>query len=390
MHKQTRTTLIISGAVALIGMSVALGTTGQKRVVAPPPPVVVVEPPVHEGKIQVALLLDTSSSMDGLIDQARSQLWKVVSRLDLARRAGKRPTLEIALYEYGNPGRANEEAGWIRQVLPMTSDLDRVSEALFALTTNGGDEYAGQVITKAVKDLEWSRDAADLKMIFIAGNESFEQGPIAPKDAMVAAREHGVNVTVIHCGGDDPTWRAGAMLAGTDYMQIDQDQVVVHVAAPQDAEIMRLGVLLNGTYIPYGAQGVIGAERQKEQDGNAEHAQAGSMVWRSVAKSSSSYGNAGWDLGDAITNGLTLDKLEETDMPDAMRTMTAEERTAYVKTKMDERANLQKQIQDLNKEREQFVAAELAKQTENGAASLDSALLGAVQTQAKSAGFRFE
>ena len=29
-----------------------------------------------KGKIQVALLLDTSNSMDGLIDQAKSQIWK--------------------------------------------------------------------------------------------------------------------------------------------------------------------------------------------------------------------------------------------------------------------------------------------------------------------------
>ncbi len=29
--------------------------------------------------IQVAILLDTSNSMDGLIDQARKQLWRVVN-----------------------------------------------------------------------------------------------------------------------------------------------------------------------------------------------------------------------------------------------------------------------------------------------------------------------
>ena len=33
------------------------------------------EPP----RVQLALLLDTSNSMDGLIDQAKSQLWKIVN-----------------------------------------------------------------------------------------------------------------------------------------------------------------------------------------------------------------------------------------------------------------------------------------------------------------------
>jgi hypothetical protein len=48
---------------------------------------------------QVALLLDTSNSMDGLIDQARSELWKVVNEFALAHRAGRPAGLEVALYE---------------------------------------------------------------------------------------------------------------------------------------------------------------------------------------------------------------------------------------------------------------------------------------------------
>ena len=54
-------------------------------------------------KIQVAILLDTSNSMDGLIDQAKSQLWKMVNELALAKdENGHIPNIEIALYDYGN------------------------------------------------------------------------------------------------------------------------------------------------------------------------------------------------------------------------------------------------------------------------------------------------
>ena len=51
-------------------------------------------------KIQVALLLDTSSSMDGLIDQAKSRLWNIVNTLTTLKYDGKTPDIEIALYEY--------------------------------------------------------------------------------------------------------------------------------------------------------------------------------------------------------------------------------------------------------------------------------------------------
>ena len=91
--------------------------------------------------IMVALLLDTSNSMDGLIDQAKSQLWKIVNEMAAAKsRDGKRPNIKIALYEYGNNGLSSSE-GHIRQVSPLTEDLDFISEKLFSLTTNGGEEY---------------------------------------------------------------------------------------------------------------------------------------------------------------------------------------------------------------------------------------------------------
>ena len=121
-------------------------------------------------KIQVALLLDTSNSMDGLIDQARAQLWDIVNELSLAKCYGKAPTLSIALYEYGNSNLSQYD-GYTRKILEFTQDLDDVSKALFSLTTNGGSEYCGTVVQTAVTNLEWENEDDTLKLIFIAGNE---------------------------------------------------------------------------------------------------------------------------------------------------------------------------------------------------------------------------
>lgn len=66
-------------------------------------------------KIQVALLLDTSSSMDGLIDQAKSRLWNIVNTLTTLKYSGQTPDIEIALYEYGNDG-LSKESNYIRQI----------------------------------------------------------------------------------------------------------------------------------------------------------------------------------------------------------------------------------------------------------------------------------
>ncbi|MFT6799109.1 MAG: hypothetical protein ACJAWA_001235, partial [Nonlabens sp.] len=62
--------------------------------------------------IQIALLLDTSNSMDGLIDQAKTQLWDVVNKMSGAHCNEQQALLEIALYEYGN-SRLNSEEGFV-------------------------------------------------------------------------------------------------------------------------------------------------------------------------------------------------------------------------------------------------------------------------------------
>src|SRR3954447_15815674 len=127
-----------------------------------------------EPLVQLAILLDTSNSMDGLIEQTKGQLWKIVNQFINARQAGKRPEVQVALYEYGK-STLSAHNGYIRQIQPLTTDLDKISEELFALKTNGGEEYCGWVIREAVNRLAWSKRSDDLKVIFIAGNEPFTQ-----------------------------------------------------------------------------------------------------------------------------------------------------------------------------------------------------------------------
>ena len=125
--------------------------------------------------IKVAILLDTSNSMDGLIDQAKAQLWEIVNELSYARCDNDRPNLQISIYEYGNDNISSYQ-GHIRQVLPFSDDLDEISKQLFSLTTRGGNEYCGQVIQTSLDQLKWGNNPDDLKLIFIAGNEPFTQG----------------------------------------------------------------------------------------------------------------------------------------------------------------------------------------------------------------------
>ena len=222
--------------------------------------------------VQIAILLDTSNSMDGLIAQAKTQLWNVVNEFVRAKKNGRPPAMQVALFEYGKSSLSPGE-GFVRLILPLTDDLDRVSEELFALKTNGGDEYCGWVIKDAVKRLDWSRSRDVYKAIFIAGNEPFTQGSVDFRTSCKSAIERGILVNTIFCGssgeGRQTGWNDGAILADGRYMSIDQNQKVVEIPTPQDAAIAKLGIELNKTYLPYGRMGQAGQARQSVQDANA-------------------------------------------------------------------------------------------------------------------------
>jgi hypothetical protein len=348
-------------------------------------PGLVVDQSPKETPVQIALLLDTSNSMDGLIEQAKTQLWKIVNEFKDAKQGDKIPVVHVALYEYGNN---NLSAGtnFVRQILPFTRDLDKVSDELFKLTTNGGSEYCGAVIREAIDNLAWDKSPSVYKAIFVAGNEPFTQGPVSADETCRSAISKGVVVNTIHCGsetdGANGGWRRGAHLAEGKFLTIDQDKAVVHVKAPQDEEITKLSIELNNTYIIYGEKGRAGKDNQVRQDGNAgAKAAAGAPVQRAVSKASSSYYNGSWDLVDACKKGdVKLEAVKEADLPEEMRNLKPEERAAYVEQKCAEREKLQTRIRELHDERQKHVATQ---QKESGEGKTLDAVIGkAVREQA--------
>ena len=376
--------------VASLSAGALAAVVTAKDAAAPPPSPAAAQPASAETPlIQMAILLDTSGSMEGLIDQARSRLWAVVNELATTKRDGQTPRFEVALYEYGKSSLPAQE-GYLRMILPLTDDLDAVSEKLFALDTNGGDEYCGWAIKSAAEGLRWSDDRDAYKVIFIAGNEPFSQGPVDFRTSCSAAIGRGIMVNTIHCGSEDEGvrsgWRDGAALADGTFLNIDQNTAVVAIAAPQDAEIARLSTTLNDTYLPFGARGFALAERQVAQDAAAASQPAalaaGAPVQRAVAKSSSFYRNASWDLVDAVEEGKKLEDLKDEELPVAMRGMTPEQRKAHVEAQAKKRAEIQQKIQSLNTDRETFVAARRAEQAaQAGTTSLDAAMITAVREQ---------
>ncbi|MCJ8153084.1 VWA domain-containing protein [Chryseobacterium sp. SSA4.19] len=347
---------------------------------------------LKENKIQVALLLDTSNSMDGLIDQAKSRLWNIVNTLTTLKYNGKAPQVEIALYEYGNDGLRDEN--YIRQVAPLTQNLDLISEKLFALRTNGGSEYCGAVIRDASTNLNWDGNEKSMKLIYIAGNEPFNQGRFNYKEVISNAKKKNIYTNTIFCGSRDEgiemLWQNGASLGDGKYFNIDSDRKVIYIETPYDVRISECNTKLNDTYIYYGTRGSEFKNKQVAQDKNAEIQSVSNAVERTVAKSKkNAYKNDHWDLVDRAekdANFLSTVKAEE--LPSELKGKSKEEIKKAIAQKSAERDKIQKEIEVLSKKRQSFIDAEMKKRGGSDSDDLGKAIEKSVLELAKKNGYR--
>ncbi|WP_027078247.1 vWA domain-containing protein [Maribacter antarcticus] len=342
--------------------------------------------------VKIALLLDTSNSMDGLINQAKSQLWDIVNEFTHAKcENDNRPELQIAIYQYGNDGLSSRE-GYIQQVLNFSSDLDEISEKLFSLRTNGGEEYCGEVIQTSLKQLDWGNNEDNLKMIFIAGNEPFTQGKLNYRDAVTNAKKKDIVVNTIFCGnyeqGINTDWKNGAVLTGGEYMAIDHNRTMAHIDTPFDDIIIKLNTKLNGTYLSYGALGRSKMEMQSLQDNNAMELEEAVAIKRAVSKSSSLYNNKKWDLVDAYEDkDFDVDEVKKDQLPEILQDKSKKEITSYIETKKTEREEIQKEIQSSNIKREAYI---LKNRKGDASGELENAMLSAIKKQAKAKNYSWE
>lgn len=340
-------------------------------------------------KIQAAILLDVSNSMDGLIEQAKAQLWTMVNVMGKAKCKGETPQIEIALYEYG---RDNNDVtkGYVKQITPFTSDLDNLSQKLFELNTHGGQEYCGYVIHTSLNELNWDTTSYSYKVIFISGNEDFLQGNISYTLACTEAKKKGVIVNTIYCGdrlqGIKEHWNLLGECGNGSFTNINSDAKPEDIPTPYDSTLITLNNKLNGTYIYYGASGRSKKELQGSMDVANLSVNSYAGVNRAVSKASpKTYKNSTWDLVDARDDDKKiLDKVDPKTLPDSLQKKNKAELEAIISQKSDERNSIQKEILDINKKRETYIANEKMKKlkTGNNSQTLESEVEKIIREQA--------
>ena len=275
------------------------------------------------------------------MNQAKGQLWRMVSQLSTVEKKGEKVTLQIALGSFGNSD--HEESGHFKLHTPLTTDLDLLSEQLFMLKIGGSEEYCGYALQATLDSLDWSESDKDLQIIFIAGNEQFSLGAVSYSKACKQASKRHIIINTIYCGeeqeGIDNLWADAAKRGKGKYLTISLDSMVKLTETLWDKKIIRYSDKLNSTYVPFGANGEKLMKRQVRQDENALLLGNAFLRDRVMFKISDHYYNASWDLVDAYAQDSTiLQKLKPYDLPEHLKNMSNAQRGKYLQQQQEKRA----------------------------------------------------
>ena len=186
-------------------------------------------------------------------------------------------------------------------------------------------------------------------------------------------------------------WNDGAKLAEGEFFNIDQDRAVVQIRCPQDEIIIKLNAELNKTYLWYGAADARNyyCQNQVAQDSNAESAGASTLAARASAKVERRLRQPRPRPRRRLRRRAgILRRVKSEELPDELKDLSDADRVKLVKENATKRAELQKKIAELSKERDAYVAQEERRLAEqSGDATLGDAVVLTIQKQLTKAGF---
>jgi Mg-chelatase subunit ChlD len=368
----------------------APNSTTNPAPLVPPPNAHALKPTKAANIVELVFVLDTTGSMGGLLEGAKTKIWGIVNGIMQSQGAQHNMQVRVALVGYRDRGDA-----YVTKVTPLTDNLDDVYAQLMSFRAQGGGDTPEDVRTAMLHGLEkveWSQPAANISQIlFLVGDAPPHDDYSEIQDTVTSskkARQRGIIINTIQCGTMQETvapWRNIAQYGGGEYFAIEQNGGVTAIATPYDTELSQLGEKIGHTYLAYGKSDSRRAKQKKQVEMESRvvsAAPAPAAADRAVNKALNSNAYDDADLVQQVAKGsASLAKIDEADLPDALASLKPEERQAKLDQTIAERKTLQARILELSKQRDEF----LAKQSRSAAAKtgFDASVTQALARQIK-------
>lgn len=381
-------TLIIAST---IGIAIFPSLNTAKTVVDTDPDTTV--PQNH--RIEVVFVLDTTSSMSGLIEAAKEKIWSIANTMASAQ---QKPQIKMGLVAFRDRG-----DDYVTSVLDLSQDLDSMYAKLMDFQAQGGGdtpESVNQALYDAVNRVSWSQQNDVYKVIFLIGDAPPHMDyadDIKYPQSLDMAKRKGIVVNAIQSGQQTqttPAWREIAKLGGGSYFQVENSGNAVAVDTPYDKKLAKLAASLEQTRIFYGDDEQRKRQLEKIEIGRKlEKKLSDAALARRSTFNASGSGKSNFlgenELVDAISSGrVALDDIAEEELPATLKTMAPEEQKQYIEKQAVRRDQIKKQILELSVQRQQYIETQITP----GAVteSLDEKIYSTVKDQAKSKGLIYE
>jgi uncharacterized protein YegL len=378
--------LTVGAVVAYPALNTAAGTQ------TVPPPIETAQ----ARKVEVVFVLDTTSSMTGLIETAKSKIWSIASTLAQAEQS---PEVSMGLVAYRDRGDA-----YVTEVVDLSTDLDSMYAKLMRFAAVGGGdgpESVNAALRTAVHDISWSQDPSSYQVVFLVGDAPPHmdyQDEIQYPEIVQAAVAKGIVVNTIQCGDAPQTiapWTQIARLGNGRYMKVGQSGDAFAVTTPFDTEIARLAAELDETRLFYGSEDELELAHEKAEAtmrtlgaiSVADRARRG-VFNATAAGFANLFGDR--DLVLDVTSGeVALEAVPEDNLPASIRSLDPAMQQAAIDGLVQTRTELKGRIDALTDSRAAYIEDRLA-ETEGAEDSLERQIYDAVREQAAPLGLSYE
>jgi hypothetical protein len=352
--------------------------------------------PPQSHQIEVVFILDTTSSMSGLIQAAKEKIWSIATTMASAEQA---PDIRMGLVAFRDRGDT-----YVTRVLDLSQDLDSMYASLMDFRAQGGGdgpESVNQALYEAINHISWSKDESVYKVAFLIGDApphmDYNDDVKFPVTLEMAKRK-GIVVNTIQSGQNHstaPVWKHIAQLGYGEYFQVENSGNAVAVVTPFDKKLSELAASLESTRLYYGDEEAKDKQRKKNEataklhEELSEAALARRSTFNATASGESNFLGEN-ELVDAISSGrIELDDIDRDDMPASLQAMAPEEQMEVIRNQARQRDEIKRDIQKLSESRNAYIVEQVGSRADTKE-SLDEKIYSAVKKQAKSKGLVYE
>lgn len=352
--------------------------------------------PPQGHQIEVVFILDTTSSMSGLIQAAKEKIWSIATTMASAQQT---PDIRMGLVAFRDRGDT-----YVTRVLDLSQDLDSMYASLMDFKAQGGGdgpESVNQALYDAINRISWSEDDSVYKVAFLIGDAPPHMdynNDVKFPVTLEMAKRRGIIVNTIQSGQNHstaPVWKHIAELGYGEYFQVENSGNAIAVVTPYDKKLSELAASLEDTRLYFGNKEEKAEQKKRNEatrklhDELSEAALARRATFNATASGESNFLGEG-ELVDAISSGrIDLDDIDRGDMPASLQALAPAEQMEVITNQARQRDLIKRDIQKLSESRNAYIVEQIGTRGD-AKESLDEKIYSAVKKQAKTKGLVYE